>query len=223
MDVRVLEYSGLDTANPLDVTAGAAGTGVSASSGAATTTSANELIFGAGTTAGTFGGSGTGFVTRIITPDSDIAQDKTVSSTGSYSALGTQTYSSPWVMQMVTFRASGQGGREPGADGGRMTPTSGTTAGGTGITVTGTGFLAGATVTLGGTAASNVTVVNSTTITATTAAHAAGAVNVVVRNTDAQSGNVDQWLYLHREHGRSDQFRAGGVGDAGELRFAGCR
>ena len=69
-----------------------------------------------------------------------------------------------------------------------MTPTSGTTAGGTGITVTGTGFLAGATVTLGGTAASNVTVVNSRTITATTAAHAAGAVNVVVRNTDAQTG-----------------------------------
>ncbi len=27
VDVRVLEYSGLDTASPLDVTAGAAGTG----------------------------------------------------------------------------------------------------------------------------------------------------------------------------------------------------
>ena len=53
----------------------------------------------------------------------------------------------------------------------------GTTAGGTGVTITGTGFLAGATVTLGGTAATNVMVVNSTTITATTAAHAAGAVS----------------------------------------------
>jgi hypothetical protein len=106
VDVRVLEYSGLDTATPLDVTAGAAGTGVSASSGSATTTSANELIFGAGTTAGTIGASGTGFVTRIITPDSDIAQDKTVSSTGSYNAAATQTYSSAWVMQMVTFRAA---------------------------------------------------------------------------------------------------------------------
>ena len=191
VDVRVLEYSGLDTATPLDVTAGAAGTGASTSSGAATTTSANELIFGAGTTAGTFGGSGTGFVTRIITPDSDIAQDKTVSSTGSYSALGTQTYSSPWVMQMVTFRGSGQGGTgNPAPTVGGVTPTSGTTAGGTGITVTGTGFLAGATVTLGGTAASNVTLVNSTTITATTAAHAAGAVNVVVRNTDGQTGTL---------------------------------
>ena len=43
---------------------------------------------------------------------------------------------------------------------------------------------------LGGTAATNVTVVNSTSITATTAAHAAGAVNVVVTNTDAQSGTL---------------------------------
>ena len=69
-----------------------------------------------------------------------------------------------------------------------ISPTSGTTAGGTAVTITGTGFLAGATVTLGGTAATGVTVVNSTSITATTPAHAAGAVNVVVTNTDTQSG-----------------------------------
>jgi len=50
VDVRILEYSGLDTSSPLDVTAGAAGSGTSMSSGAATTTSAKELIFGAGTT-----------------------------------------------------------------------------------------------------------------------------------------------------------------------------
>ena len=71
-----------------------------------------------------------------------------------------------------------------------ISPTSGTTAGGTPVTITGTGFLAGATVSLGGTAATGVTVVSSTSITATTAAHAAGAVNVVVTNTDAQSGTL---------------------------------
>ena len=71
-----------------------------------------------------------------------------------------------------------------------ISPTSGTTAGGTAVSITGTGFLAGATVSLGGTAATGVTVVNSTTITATTPAHAAGAVNVVVTNTDAQSGTL---------------------------------
>jgi hypothetical protein len=61
-----------------------------------------------------------------------------------------------------------------------ITPNSGTTAGGTAVTITGAAFAAPATVTLGGTAATGVNVVNSTTLTATTPAHAAGAVNVVV-------------------------------------------
>jgi hypothetical protein len=69
-----------------------------------------------------------------------------------------------------------------------VNPTSGPTAGGTSITVSGTGFAAGATVTLGGTAATNVVVSNSTTITATTPAHAAGTVDVVVTNSNGQSG-----------------------------------
>ncbi len=68
-----------------------------------------------------------------------------------------------------------------------ISPTSGTTNGGTAITITGTGFLTGATVSLGGTAATNVVVASSTSITATTAAHAAGAVNVTVTNPDGQN------------------------------------
>jgi FKBP-type peptidyl-prolyl cis-trans isomerase FkpA len=63
-----------------------------------------------------------------------------------------------------------------------VVPASGTTAGGTGVTITGTAFASGATVTFGGTAATNVTLVNSTSITATTPIHAAGAVDVVVTN-----------------------------------------
>ncbi len=93
-------------------------------------------------------------------------------------------------MQMATFRASGQGGGNPAPTVSGINPTSGTANGGTAVTITGTGFLAGATVSLGGTAATGVTVVSSTSITATTAAHAAGAVNVVVTNTDAQSGTL---------------------------------
>jgi hypothetical protein len=69
-----------------------------------------------------------------------------------------------------------------------IAPTSGPAAGGTSVTITGTGFVAGATVSLGGTAATGVTVVNATTITATTPAHSAGAVNVTVTNPDSQSG-----------------------------------
>jgi acid phosphatase len=71
---------------------------------------------------------------------------------------------------------------------GSVSPSSGPTTGGTSITITGTNFAAGASVTLGGTLASNVVVTNSTTITATTPAHAAGSVDVVVTNTNGQSG-----------------------------------
>src|SRR6266853_3701498 len=71
-----------------------------------------------------------------------------------------------------------------------ITPNSGTANGWTAVTITGTGFLAGATVTLGGTAATNVNVVGSTSITATTPAHAAGAVTVTVTNTDTQTGSL---------------------------------
>jgi len=71
-----------------------------------------------------------------------------------------------------------------------ITPNSGAINGATAVTITGTGFLAGATVSLGGTAATGVTLVSSTSITATTAAHAAGAVNVMVTNTDAQSATL---------------------------------
>src|SRR6266849_7825782 len=89
---------------------------------------------------------------------------------------------------MATFRASGRGSSNPAPTVSGASPTSGTTAGGTPVTITGTGFLAGATVAFGTTAATSVTVASSTTITATTPAHAAGAVNVVVTNTDGQSG-----------------------------------
>jgi hypothetical protein len=73
---------------------------------------------------------------------------------------------------------------------GSVSPNNGPAAGGTGVTITGTGFATGATVTFGGTAATNVVMVNGTTITATTAGHAAGAVTVAVTNPDTQSGSL---------------------------------
>jgi hypothetical protein len=190
VDLRAMEYNGLDATNPLDITAGASGAGTTANSGTATTTSANELIFGAGMTAGGFSGAGTGFISRIITAtDADIAEDETVSTTGTYGATAVGS-SSNWVMQMASFRASGQGSGNPAPTVSSILPNTGGTAGGTGVTITGNGFLSGAKVTLGGTAATGVTVVSSTSITATTPAHTAGAVNVVVTNTDTQTGTL---------------------------------
>jgi RHS repeat-associated protein len=71
-----------------------------------------------------------------------------------------------------------------------INPNTGTTAGGTAVTIGGTNFQAGATVSLGGVAATGVTVTAPDTIHATTGAHAAGAVDVVVTNSDTQSGTL---------------------------------
>ena len=63
-------------------------------------------------------------------------------------------------------------------------PDNGPESGGTAVTISGSDFSAigTTTVTFGGSAASNVVVVNASTITCTTPAHGAGAVNVVVTN-----------------------------------------
>jgi hypothetical protein len=71
-----------------------------------------------------------------------------------------------------------------------VTPNSGPTGGGTIVTISGSGFAAGAAVSFGGAAATSVNVAGSTSITAITPAHAAGAVNVVVTNPDNQSGTL---------------------------------
>ena len=79
-----------------------------------------------------------------------------------------------------------------------VSPTSGPSAGGTAVTLTGTDFTTGATVTFGGVAATNVVVVSATSITLTTPAHSAGAVTVVVTNPDGQSGSLAERLHVRR-------------------------
>ena len=107
VDIRALEYSGLDLVNPFNVGTSASGTGTSANSGTVTTTAANALIFGAGMTTGVFSAAGTNFVSRIITsPDADIAEDRFVTTTGSYSATASLGGSAAWVMQVAAFRAA---------------------------------------------------------------------------------------------------------------------
>ncbi|MHB8877881.1 MAG: beta strand repeat-containing protein [Myxococcaceae bacterium] len=71
-----------------------------------------------------------------------------------------------------------------------LNPAFGYASGGTAVTITGTGFLPAATVTFGGTAATTVTVVSATSITATTPAGTAGAADVVVTNSDTQTGTL---------------------------------
>lgn len=70
-----------------------------------------------------------------------------------------------------------------------VTPLAGALAGGTAVTIAGTGFLASATIDFGGSPCSGVVVNSSTSITCTTTTHIAGSVTVTATNTDAQTGN----------------------------------
>jgi hypothetical protein len=190
-DVRVLEYAGIDPTNPLDVTAAAAGNSRNGSSGSAATTGFNELIFGAGMTFDVYSAAGSGFTKRVITKFGDIAEDATVFNSGVYSATAPLRASAPWVMQMAAFRATAPNQvPNPAPTVTAITPSTGPVDGGTPVTIMGTGFLTGATVSLGGAAATAVTVVSGTSITATTPANAVGVVNVAVTNTDSQSATL---------------------------------
>ena len=70
-----------------------------------------------------------------------------------------------------------------------ISPSTGSTVRPTPVTISGTGFLAGATVTISAVAAS-VTVVTSTMITAIVPAHAAGPADVVVTNPGGSMGRL---------------------------------
>jgi len=73
-----------------------------------------------------------------------------------------------------------------------VTPTSGPTAGGTSVTLAGSGFVpgpGGSVVTIGG-AAATVTSSTASTLVATTSAHAAGPQPVIVTNPDGQSATL---------------------------------
>ena len=75
-------------------------------------------------------------------------------------------------------------------------PGTGATGGGTIVTITGTGFTAGATVTFDGASATAVSVGSATTIPATTPAHAAGPVTVVVTTTGGSGTKASGFTYI---------------------------
>ncbi len=78
-----------------------------------------------------------------------------------------------------------------------ISPTSGTTAGGTAVTITGTGLnSASCTVTIGAVACTLVRTASAgTTITCTTGAHGAGAVDVVVTTAEGTDTLVGAYTY----------------------------
>jgi hypothetical protein len=186
-DVRVFEYSGASPTAPVDITSSGTGNSATSSTTAVTTANANDLLFAANMVSTGTTGPASGFTSRIITsPDGDIAEDRLVAATGSYSATAPVSPAGGWVMQMVAFSAVSA----PGPTVTSVSPSSGATGGGTAVTITGTNFASGASVTFGSAAATNVVVSNSTTITAMTPAGSAGAATVTVTNPGGQSGSL---------------------------------
>jgi hypothetical protein len=191
-DVRILEYSGLSTTAPFDNWTGNSGVSALADSGAATT-SASDLILGAGTTGNGFTGPGAGFTLRVITTAfGDIVEDLNgAQPAGSYNATAPLSGGS-WVMQVAGFSTTGVTFANPPVISPTtpITPVSGSDAGGTLVTITGTGFQPGAVV-LFGSAPNGISGVNcaesgGTTVTCSTPASADGTVDVTVVNVDGQ-------------------------------------
>ena len=95
---------------------------------------------------------------------------------GHLSSAGAVRVASAWWWLMARL-----GGWDPnGFQVTSISPVSGPLAGGTAVTVRGYGFVAGATVTVGGVAATGVVLAGSTSLTAVTGAHATGLADVTV-------------------------------------------
>jgi hypothetical protein len=77
-----------------------------------------------------------------------------------------------------------------------ITPTGGPAAGGTGVTIRGSGFTGSTGVTFGGTAATGFLVNADATITCIAPAHAAGAVPVIVLNPRGNITAAEQFTYV---------------------------
>jgi hypothetical protein len=76
-----------------------------------------------------------------------------------------------------------------------VAPATGPTAGGTTVTLTGSGFAPGATVTFAGVAATGVTVLNPAVLTAIIPAHAAGNVDVSVHTGTTTTTSASAFTY----------------------------
>src|SRR5215467_12294149 len=75
-DIRIAEYQGVATTNPVDVTAAATGSSSLSDSGSVVTTNANDLLIGANTVQKHTTAAGLSYTSRVITsPDGDILED----------------------------------------------------------------------------------------------------------------------------------------------------
>jgi uncharacterized protein (TIGR03382 family) len=98
-----------------------------------------------------------------------------------------------------------------------VAPVSGPITGGTLLTLSGTGFAEGASVTVGGSPATDVVVVSGVLARAVVPAHAAGIVDVVFTNDDNQSSTLaGGFTYVAPPSNNAGTVTDGGTGSLGE-------
>jgi hypothetical protein len=97
-----------------------------------------------------------------------------------------------------------------------VTPPEGPTTGGTQVTITGTGFVPGTTVTIGGVPATNVIVLNGNTLIVTTPPGAAGTVDVTVTTPAGSATSPGAYTYRLAGTGGTDS-DGDGMPDAVEI------
>ena len=109
--VYLHEYSGLASVSPVDVSSSGVGSTSLMSSGAVSTTQANDLLFAAGASDSAVTVAGTGFTKRLTGFD-NLTEDRLAPSTGPYEGTATQN-GGVWAMQLVAFKAASGGPGPP--------------------------------------------------------------------------------------------------------------
>lgn len=118
--------------------------------------------------------------------------DEWSSDGGHLSSDGARRVASAWWWLMARL-----GGWDPaGLQVTSISPVTGPTAGGTAVTIRGSGFVAGATVAIGGAAATGVVVGGTTSLTAVTGAHATGLADVTVTIPGPRSATLAQGFFF---------------------------
>jgi hypothetical protein len=101
-EAYVTEYSGIQTANPLDQAVAGSGAGLALDSGYRTTTQASELIYGYAWTDET--ATPTPPLIMRSNYRGNFVADRTVSAIANLHVTGTNDLSASWICQMVTFK-----------------------------------------------------------------------------------------------------------------------
>jgi hypothetical protein len=189
--------------------AGPALASLSPASGAAGTSVVVTLTgsgFVAGDTTVTVGGAALVSVSNVVVvSETALTATFAIHATANAGAYPVTVATSGGISEARTFTVTAVTGAPPGPAPtlATVTANSGSASGGRGVTLTGTSLGGTTGVTFGGVAATSVNVVNSTTVTAVTPAHAVGAVDVVLTSPGGSATLTNGFTYVATAVGQS--------------------